>query len=70
VVTNPFQAVAGGSWLGVLLANGSTIALAREDRIRGNPQWVSEALAEPIGAAPYGHTLLSGCSASRRKLRH
>jgi hypothetical protein len=25
---------------GVLLANGTTVALAREDRIRGNPQWV------------------------------
>jgi len=52
VVTNPLQAVAGASWLGVLLANGSTVALAREDRIRGNPQWVSEALAEPSAPRP------------------
>ena len=51
MVTNPLQAAAGGSWLGALLANGSTVALAREDRIRGNPRWVSEAPVEP----PYGH---------------
>ena len=30
---------------GVLLANGTTVVLAREDRIRENPQWGSEALA-------------------------
>jgi hypothetical protein len=28
------------------------VALAREDRIRGNPQWVSEALAEPSAPRP------------------
>jgi len=69
VVTNPFQAVGGGSWSG----RSSCRWHHCRGCARGSHPWESlvglRGTGGAIGAAPCGHTLLSGCPASRPAAR-